>query len=230
MSDSQAQLFQQRYLIGSVLSPAVQLWLRSQAERVERLEVKIAGRNREILNGYIPSLAIMAEGVVYRGLHFTQLHIKGENIRINLDRILKGSPLQLLEPTSVNVRLHVSESDFNACLGSALLEDFVRDFVHPKLPYSICLSTSRLELKTDRLVLRVSEPYPAILNMGVKLARHDRIELLDPILQTTTIPPISTSLATIDFELGSDVLIEELTLDDREIFCRGSIVVSTDEG
>lgn len=229
MSDSQAQLSQQRYLIGSVLSPAVQLWLRSQAERVERLEVKIAGRNREILNGYIPSIAIVAEGVVYRGLHLSKLYIKGENIRINLDRILKGSPLQLLEPASVNAKLHVSESDLNACLGSAWLASAVGEVVQ-QLPYSICLATSRLELETDRLILRVSEPYPAILNMGVKLTRHDKIELLDPILQTTTIPAISTPLETLELDLGSDVLIEELILDDRELFCRGSIVVPTDEG
>lgn len=230
MSDSQAQLSQQRYLIGSVLSPAVQLWLRSQAERVERLEVKIAGRNREILNGYIPSIAIVAEGVVYRGLHLSKLYIKGENIRINLDRILKGSPLQLIEPVSVNAKLHVSESDLNACLSSPWLEEVIGEFVQPKLPYSICLSTSRLELEIDRLILRVSEPYPAILNMGVRLERHDQIELLDPIMKTTTIPAISTPLETIELDLGSDVFIEELTLDDRELFCRGSIVVQTDEG
>jgi LmeA-like phospholipid-binding len=229
MSDSQAQLSQKRYLIGSVLSPAVQLWLRSQAERVDRLEVHIAGRNREILNGYIPSIAISANRVVYRGLHLSQLDIKGENIRINLHQVLKGKPLRLLEPVSVKAQLHLNEPDFNACLGSQLLEDAVREFFQPLLPYPIRLSTSRLELDTDRLILTVTEPQTMILKMGVKLSRHDKIELVSPQLQTTTIPPVSMPLEDIEFNLGSDVFIEELILRDRQLYCRGSIVVQTNE-
>jgi hypothetical protein len=229
MSDSQAQLSQKRYLIGSVLSPAVQLWLRSQAEQVDRLEVQIAGRNRDILNGYIPSIAIFADQVIYRGLHLSQLYIKGENIRINLHQVLKGKQLRLLEPISVNAKLHLNESDFNACLGSELLEDAVCEVLQPLLPYPIRLSSSRLEIRSDRLILRIAEPYPMIVNMGVQLTRHDKIELVNPQLQTTTIPAVSTPLENIAFDLGSDVLIEELTLQDHQLFCRGSIVVQTNE-
>jgi LmeA-like phospholipid-binding len=229
MSDFQAQLSQKRYLIGSVLSPAVQLWLRSQAERVDRLDVHIAGRNREILNGYIPKIAISADRVVYRGLHLSQIALEGENIQVNLPQILKGKPLRLLEPISVKAQLHLSESDFNACLGSQLLEDAVREFFQPLLPYPIGLSSSRLELDTDRLILTVTEPQTMILKMGVKLSRHDKIELVNPQLQTTTIPPVSMPLDDIEFELGSDVFIEELTLHDRQLYCRGSIVVQTNE-
>lgn len=229
MSDSQAQPSQKRYLIGSVLSPAVQLWLRSQTEQVQKLTVNIAGRNREIINGYIPSIAIVAEQVVYRGLHLSQLYIKGENIRINLPQVLKGKPLRLLEPISVNAKLHLNQSDFNACLGSALLEDAVGEFLQPLLPYPIRLSTSQIEIDTDRLSLTIVEPYPMILKMGVQLARHDKIELVNPQLQTTTIPAVSTPLKNIEFDLGSDVFIEELTLRDRQLCCRGSIVVQTGE-
>lgn len=229
MSDSQSQLSQKRYLIGSVLSPAVQLWLRSQAERVDRLEVNIAGRNREILNGYIPRITIYADRVVYQGLHLSQINIEGEHIRINLPQILKGKPLRLLEPVSVKARLQLNESDFNACLGSPLLEDAVREFLEPFLPYPIHLSTSRLELETDRLILTITEPQTMILKMGVKLARHDKILLVRPELQTTTIPPVSMPLDDIEFALGSDVFIEELTLDDRQLCCRGLIVVQTNE-
>lgn len=227
MSDFQAQRSQKRYLIGSVLSPAVQLWLRSQTEQVQKLTVHIAGRNREILNGYIPSITIVAEQAIYRGLHLSQLSIHGENIRINLPQVLKGKPLRLLEPISVNAKLHLNEEDFNASLGSALLEDAVGEFLQPLLPYPIRLSTSRIAIETDRLRLTIAEPYPMILKMGVHLARHDKIELVNPVLQTTTIPAVSTPLGTIEFNLGSDVLIEELTVGDRQLFCRGSIVVQT---
>lgn len=229
MSDSQAQLSQKRYLIGSVLSPAVQLWLRSQTEQVDRLEVNIAGRNGEILNGYIPSISIGAGGVVYRGLHLSQLDIAGENIRINFPQILKGKPHRLLEPISVKARLQLNELDFNASLGSQLLEDAVREFFEPLLPYPIHLSSSRLELETDHLILTVTEPQTMILKMGVKLTRHDKIVLVHPQLQTTTIPPVSMPLDDIEFDLGSDIFIEELTLSDRQLSCRGSIVVQTNE-
>jgi LmeA-like phospholipid-binding len=229
MFNSQTQFSQKRYLIGSVLSPAVQLWLRSQTEQVERLDVNIAGRNREILNGYIPSITITADQVVYRGLYLSQLYIKGENIRINLPQILKGKPLRLLEPVSVKAQLRLNEPDFNACLGSKLLADAVCEFFQPRLPYPLHLSTSRIKLDTDRIILTVTEPQPMVLNMGIQLARHDKLALVAPQLQTTTIPPVSTPLEDIELDLGSDVFIEELTLGNHELFCRGSILVQTNE-
>ena len=57
-------------MISKILSPALKLWLRTQVEQIENLEVKISSGNRQIVKGYIPSVFIASDCAVYQGLHF----------------------------------------------------------------------------------------------------------------------------------------------------------------
>ncbi len=228
MSDSQDNISGKRYLISSVLSPAVQLWLRSQAERVDRLDVKIKGRNLEILNGSIPSIAIAADRVVYQGLHLTHLYIKGENIRVNFKQILKGQPLRLLDPVSVNVTMRLEETDLNASLASPLLHDAIHQFFEPILPHPIHLPTSKITLDNDLLVLTAIRPEALTLRVGLELIDLNRLQLVRPQIRTVSVPRL-VSLENMTMDLGSDVKIEEVSLSSKQLFCRGSILVRSDE-
>lgn len=88
----------QSKIIASVLSPAIKLYLRSQVDQVEGLEIKIKGGDSQILRGHIPEVSLMAQRAIYQGLFLSQVQVTGENIKINLGQVLKGKALRLLEP------------------------------------------------------------------------------------------------------------------------------------
>ena len=103
-------------LISKVLSPALRLWLRSQVESVAELNFSIQGKDRQILTGYIPSISLNSSRAVYQGLHLGEVELLGENIRINIGQVLKGKPLQLLEPIQVTGQVRLDQADLEASL------------------------------------------------------------------------------------------------------------------
>jgi len=119
----------QRHLVSRILSPALQLWLRSQVEQVAHLQAQIEGGDRQILTGRIPRVWIAAQQVVYQGLHLSHLELMGENIRFNLGQVLRGNALRLLAPVPVQGELRLREADLNASLAAPLLANAVRDFL-----------------------------------------------------------------------------------------------------
>jgi len=118
-----------RHLVSRILSPALQLWLRSQVDQVAHLQAQIEGGDRQILTGRIPQVSILAQQVVYQGLHLTHLELVAENIRFNLGQVLKGKALRLLEPVPVRGELRLREADLNASLTAPLLANAVQDFL-----------------------------------------------------------------------------------------------------
>lgn len=118
-----------RNLVAGVLGPALKLWLRSQVEAVEHLEVTIGsatgdGENltsRQMLAGRIPSLQVEADGVIYQGLYLGQLQLAGQDIRMNLGQAVRGKPLKLMAPIAVEIALTLNEEQLNHSLASPLL-------------------------------------------------------------------------------------------------------------
>lgn len=122
-------------IISKVLSPALSLWLHSQLERVESLEVKITGNNQQIITGYIPCVYLKSLSTVYQGIHINQVEVKGENIKINLGQVIKGKALRLLEPIIVNGNLILAEEQLNFSLASSLLSKALTDLLFTFLKY-----------------------------------------------------------------------------------------------
>jgi hypothetical protein len=108
-------------IVSSVLCPVLKLWLRSQADAVESLEVEIAGHSKQILSGNIPKAQVYGQAVVYQGLHITSVDLRAENINLNIPQILKGEALQLLEPIEVGLEMLLAPADLQKCLASPLL-------------------------------------------------------------------------------------------------------------
>lgn len=117
-------------MISTVVSPAVQLWLRSQVDAVETLQFKLMGRDRQILRGHIPTVSIAADGAIYQGLHLSQIQLEGVNIRFNLTQVFKGKPLRLLEPIPVTGQLILRESDLQASLSAPLLSNALTELLN----------------------------------------------------------------------------------------------------
>ncbi|MBR8829157.1 MAG: DUF2993 domain-containing protein [Gomphosphaeria aponina SAG 52.96 = DSM 107014] len=114
-------------IISKILSQAIQLWLKTQVELVMGLELKIQSSDRQLLQGYIPTVFLQSHGAVYQGIHVGDIDLTAENIRVNLGAILKGKPLNLLAPIKVTGKLLVAESQLRASLSSPLLSQGLND-------------------------------------------------------------------------------------------------------
>ena len=152
-------------IISTVLTKALELWLKSKAEQVEALQLQILGRNRQIITGHIPGVSLAASHAIYQGLHLSQIQIEGTSIRINLSEVLKGKPLCLLEPVPVEGKLVLLERDLQASLRSPLLSNALMDLVNTWLQSDSItnlaeqlqdqqISWQQIELDTHRLTLK----------------------------------------------------------------------------
>lgn len=230
-------------IISKVLSPAVQLWLRSQVEQVETLQFKITGGDRQILSGHIPTVSITASRAVYKGLHLSQLELEGTGIRVNLSQVIKGKPLRLLEPIPVGGQMLILASDLAASLQAPMLSNAVCEFLTTLLKSDgITNSVDDLDLKerqiswqkvdieegqltvfgtlTDALL----QTTPVVIRAGLELA-SPQILRLNPLqiqLSPTSVPLI---LDNFQVDLGSQVNLQELALTPGQLLCRGRLTV-----
>ncbi len=227
-------------LIGTLLTTAIQFWLRSQVDKIDHLDFKIEGSNRSLLSGYIPRVSVSAENAVYQGLHLTQVQLQASEIRFNLGQILKGQPLHLLEPFFVTGSLHLNESALNLSLQAPMLKEALNEFVLSLLR-SITEETlitpsnfptqqdnswvnsiqqiqdSQITLETDHLILKAKllfstgELLSFRLNTGLEIASSHELLLVEPKLETQMLNP---ELLFNDYiiDLGKDINIQDLIL------------------
>jgi hypothetical protein len=110
-------------IVSSVLCPVIKLWLRSQVEAVQDLDIKILGANRQILQGQVPQAEVSGQGIIYQGLSLSNINLVASGINLNIPQILKGQPLKLLDPIKVHLDLTLEPQDLQQCLGSSLVTD-----------------------------------------------------------------------------------------------------------
>jgi hypothetical protein len=228
-------------IIGKVLSPAVRLWLRSQVDSVEELQFQILGRDRHILRGYIPEIFLSSTRAIYQGLHLREVKLQGENIRINIGQIIKGKPLQLLEPIKVTGEVGLHEADLNASLSSSLLSNAFTDLLltllelsgHPQPNFILekyRLSWQKVTLYTDKFVLNGTltdtreYSQPASIRAGLKLVNRQTL-LLHPIEMDVLPDLFPHTLTEFEVDLGEDVDLKTLSLENGKLFCCGGLLV-----
>lgn len=227
-------------VISKVLSPAVQLWLRSQVDHVETLQMKIQGSDRQILGGHIPGILLNSKGAVYQGLHLGQAEITGENIRINIGQVIKGKPLQLLEAIQVLGEVQLTENDLQASLPSALLGDAFRELLIALLEYQgisnpqqildsyeitwqgITLEQSTFTLQG--LVAQNEDSTPIIIQGQLELISSQTLRLI-PIKMEGLVEFSSDSLEELELDLGADVVIDTLSLENNQLSCRAQLLI-----
>lgn len=109
-------------IVRSLLVPVLKLWLRSQVEACDWLEVQIAGSDRDLWQGLIPWAEVGGGRVVYQGLCLTEVKLVASEIRLNVAQLVKGESLRLLGAIAVELDLHLTMTDLYACLASPLLQ------------------------------------------------------------------------------------------------------------
>jgi LmeA-like phospholipid-binding len=214
-------------LIGNILSPAIELWLRSQVQQVANLKVQIEGKSRQILTGNIPGVSIVASDVVYQGLHVAEIELRATGILINLGQVIKGQPLKLLEKVPVMGKLQLQQADINASLNTPLLSNALTELLLKLAPQiadqpvqwdKVIVNDSGI-----RLNAMLSDRQQIVLQAGLKLSTSQELEIIQP---TIEIQGVSlTNLDSFKIDLGAEVELEELTLHPGKIICRGKINV-----
>lgn len=233
---------------GKMLSGAVQLWLRSQVERVEHLHCQIGGGDRQVLSGYIPQLSISAENAIYQGLHLSQIQLTGSNIRVNLGQVLRGKPLQLVEVVPVEGEMVMRQTDLNASLETPLLANAVVEFLLGLVrslptsdelteelsaePQQLRLQNPQIRLADQQLTLiadlltNSGNPTPIAIRTGLHLANGHTLQLDRPCWlphpQAKRGLPLS-DLQGFSIDLGTDVELRSLTIEHEQLRCQGRI-------
>ena len=222
-------------IASAVLSPAVQLWLRSQVQQVDQLNVKIEGSDRQIFSGAIPKVTAAAIGAVYKGLHLTSVAIEGSGIRVNLGQVIKGQPLRLLESFPIFGVLRLIQADLNASLKAPMLADALSEFLLPLLPMAdrsgqLKLQNSQIAIDVDLLTLSAvilradGTQIPFVLRTNLRMASGHELMFEGPELEVSK-QLNRNILNNFKIDFGPEVEIEELTLNRGEIVCRGGIRV-----
>ncbi|MEA5488637.1 MULTISPECIES: DUF2993 domain-containing protein [Pseudanabaena] len=118
-------------VVSSVLIPIIKLWLRSQVEHIETVEIAIAGKSRQILSGDIPKATVIGVGAKYQGLAITNIDLCAEAIHLNISQILKGEALRLLDPIRVTMDVELSAADLQSCLNSPIFLEAIASDTAP---------------------------------------------------------------------------------------------------
>ncbi len=228
-------------LISKILSPALRLWLRSQVEQAEGLEIAIQGHDRQILKGYVPGVSLRTEQAIYQGLRLGQVLLKGENIRVNIGQVIKGKPLQLLEPIRVSGEVRLAASDLQASLASEILANALTDLLiilldgqgqdnpsaylaHYQLQWqAIALDHQSFSLQGCFQALDPTA-IPLKLTANLNLADAKTLQLQQ--IQLQGLPNLELpDIPDLTVDLGDDVELESLALTADELSCLGHLLI-----
>ncbi len=186
-------------IIGRILPAAVRLWLRSQVEQVEDLSLQIGGRDRDILTGYVPSIAISAQNAIYQGIHISQLQLSAKDIRINVGQVMRGKSLRLLQIFPITGEVMLSAADLNASLNSALLTQGLQEFwqqliQHPAFAQAVEVRYGPLPLQPD-LCLQDAQLRVANQCLGLSFYPHSQGQTAEqPVILGTDLAVVSGHL------------------------------------
>ncbi|MGK7942356.1 MAG: DUF2993 domain-containing protein [Crocosphaera sp.] len=227
-------------VISKVLSPAMQLWLRSQVEEVASLNISIQGSDRQILKGHVPEVILNSNQAIYQGLHLGEVQLKGENIRINIGQILRGKPLQLLEAIRVSGEVAISNENLQSSISSALLGEGFKGLLETLLENQGITDTSEFlqdyeiswegaYLDGSYFILRGNLTHngvtnPLVIKAKLSLIPPQTLELSDVKIQG--IPNLNHyEMKTLSVDLGSDVSINSFELNTDKLVCQGELLI-----
>ena len=112
-------------IIKTILTPALKLWLNSQVEKLEALNLFIEGNDYQILNGYLPEVTLSSYRLIYKGLSLEEIKLKVNDVRINIGQILRGQSLKLLKDIRISGKVAISNESLKASIPSNILQDGV---------------------------------------------------------------------------------------------------------
>ncbi|PZV24687.1 MAG: DUF2993 domain-containing protein [Snowella sp.] len=228
-------------LISKILSPALRLWLRSQVEHADQLDIQIEGQDRQLLRGHVPQVYLTSQRAIYQGLQLGKVLLKGENIRVNIGQVIKGKPLELLEPIQVSGEIQLAETDLQASLTSQILANAFTELLLALLELKGVANATDF-LAPYQIHWHAIALYPNAFGLKGTLSQQNEEKLLLEIRsKLTLLNPQTLHLQDIEItgfpglgenetnnfpvDLGTDVEIETLQLSQGELSCLGRLLI-----
>lgn len=235
-------------IISSVLTPAIRLWLKSQLDHVDDLQLTITASDRQIFSGEIQQVTASARRAVYQGLHFSQAGVVGTGIQTNLRQVLRGRTFRLLTAFPVKANVQLSEADLNASLQAPLLANAVLELLLNLLkadipamqelaaysPTALRLENSQINLATDQLMLSANvvtatRRIAIAIQTGLQIEQGNLLKFDRPQwFENGHFQPLN-ALHGFTISLGSEVDLQTLRLEPSQLTCQGTIMVTPAE-
>lgn len=218
-----------RGIIGSILSPACAAWLRTQASAVGALQIQIEAKDRQILAGVIPAVSVIAKETVYRGISLQSIQLLAQQIEINLSQVVRGQPLRLLQPILVDASATIGEADLLSSLTAPLLASSIADLIAKIVGFqdpSLTVNWDNVRIQADRLTLSgLLDPQsiPIEIHTGIQLLQGHILHLTP--LQINCVILGDRLPQEYHIDLGPEVAIDNLTLQEEFLTCQGQIRV-----
>lgn len=223
-------------IAGSLLSPLVAAWIRSEVQRVDNLQVQIVGSDAQILNGQIPQAQVSGDNLSYQGFQISHLRLRGQDIRLNVGEAIQGrSPLRLLAPVPVQVSLRLTEEDLNRTLQAPLIQAQLAQ-AQVQLPVGgqvvpflirqpqVTLEQGRLRIQAN-LTTPEGVEAPVTVLTGLEAQGPNRLRLVNPLWvsegQEIPIP----GLADFPIQLDPGVRIDRLEVQPGQILYEGILTI-----
>ncbi|MDX2272881.1 MAG: DUF2993 domain-containing protein [Cyanobacteriota bacterium] len=229
-------------IAGSLLSPLVSAWIRSEVESVENLNVQITGSDADILNGTIQQANVSGDNLSYQGFQVSQLQLNGQNIRLNVGEAVQGKgQLRLLAPVPVQVAMKLTEADLNRTLQAPMIQQQLAQaqvnlpIGGQAVPFLISQPQVTLESGRVRIQAQLKTPegsqLPITLTTGLRAQNSNQLLLVDPAWiaegQSTPIP--IPGLSNLPIQLDPDVTIRRLEVQPGQILYDGSLTIQPEE-
>ena len=215
-------------IISSLLAPACAAWLRTQVSEVESLDVQIAAKDRQILSGTIPAVAILATKTVYRGISLQKIKLLADQIEVNLSQVMRGKPLRVLKPIEVEIEATIANADLLSSLTAPLLSGAVNQLIAQVIALPVgdwLLVWQSVQIETSKLTLqgwvnRDNSSLPINIRTGIELI-EGRIIYLAPLVIDCEL--VDKTVESYSIDLGDEVNLRELILEAGELYCAGQV-------
>ena len=215
-------------IISSLLAPACAAWLRTQVSEVASLDVQIAAKDRQILSGTIPSVSILATKTVYRGISLQKIKLLADQIEVNLNQVMRGKPLRVLQPIEVEIEAHIADADLLSSLTAPLLSGAVNQLIAqvialPGADWSLVwlgvkIETGKLTLQGQ--VQQDGRSLPIQICTEIALL-EGRIIYLAPLVIDCEL--VDKPVESYSIDLGDEVNLRALVLAAGELYCAGQV-------
>ena len=222
-------------IIKTILTPALKLWLNSQVEKLEALNLFIEGNDYQILNGYLPEVTLSSYRLIYKGLSLEEIKLKVNDVRINIGQILRGQSLKLLEDIRISGKVAISNESLKASIPSNILQDGVKYLLNTLLKnqefteffQKINIMDSQLEeiyIDYSHITIQIAFLYKdAVQSITIKMKPN----IVSPqilSLKEVEIKSLSEEIVCLNEEilidLGQDININQISLDNGKLFCQ----------
>jgi hypothetical protein len=216
------------------------------------LKFQIHGSDREILRGWVPSVEVQAEQIVYQGLHLSQAALSASQIQINLGQVLQGKPLRLLEVVPVVGTVRFTQADLSASMTAPLLKQALVDFFtlvvnhldQELLPvateltalYPLQLQQPQIQLVTNGLMLTAelltpnASPAQLVLEAQLQISQGSLLQFM-PLKICCALPDqqpiVGVASQPLIIDLGAEVHLQKLNITPEQILCEGRMNVAS---